>query len=185
MKKRSESVVRWRQRAKAKMIAGFGDACGICGYNKAPAALEVHHLDPTQKDFTFGAKGVPRAWAKMVAEALKCALLCRNCHAEVHAGVTAVPADIRRFIEADAGAAMPLRRKPIRKRPVEITRPRSEKVPDRPRGKSLRALVQRTSRVAVAKQFGVSEAAVRKWLVIDTRRGLADTYDQKVSAPLT
>ena len=177
MSKGSEAVIRWRQRAKHKLVAGFGGGCGICDYSRSMRALEFHHLDPTEKDFAFGTKGVPRSWSKMVAEALKCVMLCRNCHAEVHDGITSVPEGIRRFDSKSAGAALPLRRKPVRERGTNVKhtpRPSQEKVPDRPRGKSLRNLVCNTSRVAVAKRFGVSETAVRKWLVADTKAGLCN-----------
>lgn len=176
MSKQSGHVIRWRQRAKEKIIRGFGGSCGICGYGKTARALEVHHVDPTEKEFTFGSKGVPRAWSKMVAEAIKCVLLCRNCHAEVHAGITLVPDVIRRFDLSLVGNALPLRRKVIRTDASFTSRPQTSKVPNRPRGKTLRNMVVETSRVAVAKKFGVSETAVRKWLVADTKNGLSEIH---------
>lgn len=116
----------------------------------------------------------------MVAEVRKCVLLCHNCHTEVHHGITLIPPDIQRFDEEATGEPLRMRRRVIRKRKPENRHspcPWSEKVPDRPRGKSLRAMVLNTSRVAVAKRFGVSETAVRKWLVADTRLGLCSVYD--------
>lgn len=180
MSKQSEAVIRWRQSAKKKLLAGFGAKCGICGYYKSDWALAFHHLDPGAKEFTLAQRGMPRSWNKMVVEVKKCALLCHNCHTEVHHGITLIPDDIRRFDEEATGEPMRMRRRVIRRpKPGDrhAPRPWAEKVPDRPRGKSLRAMVQNSSRVAVAKRFDVSEAAVRKWLVADTKLGLCGSYD--------
>lgn len=56
--------------------------------SKCVDALDFHHLDPTQKDFGFGAKGYTRAWSKIQKELDKCVMLCSNCHRETHAGLT-------------------------------------------------------------------------------------------------
>jgi hypothetical protein len=154
---------------KQKLLDGFGRKCGICGYNKSTRALGFHHLDPSTKSFTVSAAGIPRAWKKICDEVRKCVMLCHNCHEEVHEGVTLIPDDIRRFIEP---APLPMRRQVIRKRKTEPGTPRLKKVPNRPIGKVLRDLVWRTSRVAVGKQYGVSEAAVRKWLKQDSLNGI-------------
>lgn len=63
-------------------------------------ALESHHLDPTQKEMTFGGlKGHPRKWALVVIELRKCILLCCLCHREVHASIRTVPETAQRFDE--------------------------------------------------------------------------------------
>ena len=63
----------------------LGGKCSNCGYDKHTAALDIHHLDPTIKDKNF--KNM-RGWNKdrIISEINQCVLLCRNCHAEVHAG---------------------------------------------------------------------------------------------------
>lgn len=70
------------------MVKSMGECCQICGYNKCENALELHHIDPTEKDFTFGKIiANPAKWSTIVKELKKCILLCANCHREVHAGV--------------------------------------------------------------------------------------------------
>lgn len=70
----------------------MGGCCQICHYNKCQDALEFHHLDPTQKDYSFGRmRACPRSIATLTNELKKCILLCSCCHKEVHAGVTSIP----------------------------------------------------------------------------------------------
>ena len=61
-----------------------GGKCVKCGYNKCNAALDFHHLDPTQKEFNLGSHGHTRSWERMKVELDKCILLCANCHREIH-----------------------------------------------------------------------------------------------------
>jgi hypothetical protein len=56
----------------------------LCGYDSCQRSLDFHHVDPAEKDFTFGGKhGWP--WEKLRAELQKTVLLCCRCHGEVHA----------------------------------------------------------------------------------------------------
>jgi predicted HNH restriction endonuclease len=63
-----------------------GGKCEICGYNKCLAALDFHHLDPSQKE-----KEITR-WRmcnykyhdELFTELDKCILVCANCHRELH-----------------------------------------------------------------------------------------------------
>jgi hypothetical protein len=81
------------------MVDCFGGSCGICGYDKANEALEFHHVDPDGKDFAPAAKN--KSWKKIKDELEKCVMLCSNCHREIHAGVTEIPADIQRFVDPE------------------------------------------------------------------------------------
>ena len=36
-------------------------------------------------------------WSRLVKEAKKCVMICRNCHAEVHAGLREIGMDVQRF----------------------------------------------------------------------------------------
>lgn len=87
---RAEAVVRRRDRIRETILREAGNACVICGYDRHPGALQFHHLDPATKSFTIR-NGDTRSLERMRRESAKCVLLCANCHAEVEAGVTAVP----------------------------------------------------------------------------------------------
>lgn len=69
----------------AKIKEVRGGQCIRCGYNKCFKALEFHHLDPTQKDFTISNDHFKLKEA--IEESKKCILLCSNCHKEFHAGL--------------------------------------------------------------------------------------------------
>ena len=75
-----------RKRVRQMALEMAGGKCRSCGYQKCPEALEFHHRDGTEKDFSVSGRGYTRSWAKIRAEIGKCLLLCANCHREVHAG---------------------------------------------------------------------------------------------------
>ena len=66
----------------AKIKIARGGKCERCGYDTCIKALEFHHLDPSQKDFTISNDHFRLIDA--VNESKKCVLLCANCHRELH-----------------------------------------------------------------------------------------------------
>jgi hypothetical protein len=87
---RAESVSRRRARVRDLLIDEAGGACALCGFDEHPAALQFHHVDPSEKSFTLRDGGT-RALTRMREEARKCVLLCANCHAQVEAGAADLP----------------------------------------------------------------------------------------------
>lgn len=76
-----------RQRQLKKQAVQYkGGKCIICNYSKYLGALEFHHLDPNEKDFSLGNCKLT-SFEKVRFELDKCVLLCANCHREVHAGL--------------------------------------------------------------------------------------------------
>jgi transposase len=93
---RSEQVSARRRELKSILVREAGGACRLCGYDRAVAALQFHHVDPEAKEFQIAHRGVARALEAARSEAAKCVLLCVNCHAEVEAGIATLfpdPAD--------------------------------------------------------------------------------------------
>lgn len=78
---------------KEALLQQFGAACSRCGYDEFHSALEFHHRNPKQKDSKVS-QLVSRYcttpsddnWSKLVAECVKCDVLCSNCHQAHHAG---------------------------------------------------------------------------------------------------
>jgi hypothetical protein len=57
----------------------------VCAYRRNYAALEFHHRDPANKQFSLDLRSLSnRTWAAILREADHCDLLCSNCHAELH-----------------------------------------------------------------------------------------------------
>lgn len=78
-----QAVFQRGRELKQKAIEYKGGKCNHCGYDKCPAALEFHHIDPTTKDFTLSHKHL-RSFESVKPELDKCLLLCSNCHKELH-----------------------------------------------------------------------------------------------------
>lgn len=62
-----------------------GGKCEKCGYNRYLGALDFHHLNPSQKDFTVGNRDFKLK--ECIEETKKCIMLCSNCHRELHANL--------------------------------------------------------------------------------------------------
>lgn len=80
----NKSTVERQRRLKKQAVDYKGGRCESCGYDKCIAALEFHHVDPTQKDFTISRHKNKSLNQEMKFELDKCILLCANCHAEEH-----------------------------------------------------------------------------------------------------
>lgn len=101
MSKCSEAVKRWRANTKKKLVQALGGQCVICGYSGYDEVFDLHHLDPSKKDLSFGhITANPAAWSRIAEEAKKCVLLCCMCHRLYHAGYIELPDDLTRFDEA-------------------------------------------------------------------------------------
>lgn len=80
------NAVRKRRKKIRQMAVEYkGGACERCGYDRCIDALEFHHRDSSQKDFSISERGYTRSWASVRRELDKCVILCANCHRETHA----------------------------------------------------------------------------------------------------
>lgn len=82
-KKRDTSS--YRRNIKKRLIEYKGGKCQICGYNKCQEALDFHHIEPSEKDYTIS--GGTKSFETLKKEVDKCVLVCANCHREIHAGI--------------------------------------------------------------------------------------------------
>lgn len=74
-----------KHRKKAQQIFHkwkLEQGCKICGYNKCPASLDLHHL--YGKDFRITAKTFVAMSERTKKEMEKCIIVCKNCHYELH-----------------------------------------------------------------------------------------------------
>lgn len=75
-----------RRSMKLQAIKLLGGKCCKCGYDKCIDALEFHHENQEEKEFKLGS-GNTMSWKEYKKEALKCILVCSNCHKEIHASI--------------------------------------------------------------------------------------------------
>ena len=83
----SQEYQKQKQRAiKHKLVEYKGGKCQKCGYDKCEGALQFHHRDPEEKDFTLSHINLSKNFSMeaLLKEVDKCDLLCANCHAEIH-----------------------------------------------------------------------------------------------------
>lgn len=169
-------VTRWRNRTRSRLITAFGGRCGLCGYDRCVRNLALHHTDPSKKD-----KNVwqTKNWQAIIADARGCVLLCHNCHGEVHDGLVSVD-NCQRFDETYAEYTLEVRDR-AKTRPVHscyvcgketknvkfcsvTCRSIDQRRVSRPDLDTLLSMLSVSSYLQVAKQFGVSDHAVRRWI---------------------
>ncbi len=74
-----------RLKRKAYVAHYLGGKCSKCGYDKNLSALDIHHTDPSKKEFQLNATKLGGTdWETVKVELKKCVLLCKNCHSEHH-----------------------------------------------------------------------------------------------------
>jgi len=147
-----------------------GAKCKCCGYDISLTALDFHHIDPDKKKFAIstgnmGSKGKNVPYYELLEESLKCILVCRNCHAEIHyenkhftkeidyRDVLEHMSFLEEFeINIDAYEVK------------EVNKQSSiQQHQNRPSALELAKLVVANGFSAVGRKYGVSDSAIKKW----------------------
>ena len=175
--KNSEYVCNHVKKRKKDLVSLFGGRCCICGFDAFQEALEFHHIDPSTKSFGLtDSNAVIKALEKQLEEARKCVLLCANCHRGVHAGYLELPSNAEAFFNEERAQELieEKQRKIYRcercgaeithkaKLCVECASLASRKV-DRPSRDELKALIREKPFTHIAKEYSVTDNAIRKW----------------------
>jgi 5-methylcytosine-specific restriction endonuclease McrA len=84
-----DAAMRFKKRAMKRELLKYkgGAVCMICGFDDYEGALQLHHRNPKEKEFTLSSVNLndtDYTMEKLKAEADKCDVLCANCHFEVH-----------------------------------------------------------------------------------------------------
>lgn len=82
-----EQTLERQRRFKEQCVEYKGGKCENCGYNKYIGAIEFHHMDPSQKDFSIANARLTSFSDRVKEELDKCKILCANCHREAHANI--------------------------------------------------------------------------------------------------
>jgi hypothetical protein len=80
-----DAVCFYRIRRREAILALIGKTCQGCGYNRLLKNLAFHHL--SDKNFGLTAREFQFSIAKLLPELSKCAVVCHNCHGEIHEGI--------------------------------------------------------------------------------------------------
>lgn len=177
-----QNIKDYRQRLKERAVYVMGEQCQCCGYNKCITALEFHHLDPKQKDFSFG-NNANRSWASTKEELKKCILLCANCHREIHSNYID-SRELKSSFNQERANEIDLlveatKRKEIfycKKCGTEIWRGSTycsncakieSRQVERPNRIELKNLIRTTPFTQIGKKYQVSDNAIRKWCVAE------------------
>lgn len=80
-----QQTIERQRKFKQNCIEYKGGQCEFCGYNRCDGALEFHHKDPNEKDFTIAHARLTSFNDIVKKELDKCMLVCANCHREEHA----------------------------------------------------------------------------------------------------
>jgi hypothetical protein len=160
---------RYKDRKK-KAVELLGGKCQICGYDKNYAALDFHHVDPKDKEYSWQKLKI-KSWKKILKELKKCVCLCGNCHREIHyPGCT--------FDKYQSNDNNRLNLKPIQStgkcqhcnKDVFGTIYCSTKCANysrrkvkRPKKQTLKKLIDTSNYCEIGRKYSVSDNAVRKW----------------------
>ncbi len=81
-----DQTIERQKKFKQQCIDYKGGKCVSCGYKKCNNVLEFHHLDPSKKEFSIAHARLTSFNDEVKKELDNCALVCANCHREIHAG---------------------------------------------------------------------------------------------------
>lgn len=163
-----KDTLKRRRDFKQQCIDYKGNKCSICGYNKCMAALDFHHIDPTQKDFNISKARVCSPNDKIKLELDKCLLICSNCHRELHFNETDV-IDYVPEIKIKQDLKCKDCNKSITKkdgRCLDCLQLFRDKQTKRPSKEQLEQDIidLKHNMCAIGRKYGVSDNAVRKWI---------------------
>ena len=156
----------------------MGEKCQCCGYDKCITALEFHHLNPKEKDFSFGTN-TNRNWYDTQKELQKCILVCANCHREIHQGLINKDQLKSSFIKERAEEISKLiddlKNHKIyycKDCGIEVWRgnnycpkcaAKKLRIVERPNRKTLKEKIRNQTFLSIGEEYGVSDNAIRKW----------------------
>lgn len=181
MSKNSESVMSFVKRRKSNLIKVFDSKCCICGFDKFQEALEFHHVNPEEKEFSIGGSHtITKSLEKQLTEMKKCILVCANCHRGIHQGYYSIPTDYQNFYNEEVANQLLEELYFVNGKkewvcqscgaPIsygaQYCEPCSKiarRIVERPSREELKVLIRSTSFLQIGKIYGVSDNAVRKW----------------------
>lgn len=173
----------YNRRCKQSLVRAMGNSCSLCKKQVSLAAYDFHHLFPENKEYAVGNLITTLKYNLIAYELSKCVLLCANCHVGVESGeyrlekpVSFSEDSIREALQSDCCTKSPqtinqcpcgktITRKAVLCRDCMV----QEKILW-PTVEDILESLRETSYVALGKQLGVSDNAIRKHL---KKKGIA------------
>lgn len=170
-------VKKAKEKRKLQIVQVMGNSCAICGYNKSIHALELHHINPKDKEFSFSKLGSFPNWEKLKKELSKCILLCANCHREVHDISIETPelissynnsiaeqfqndVQIKKYYCSNCGKqTWGKTRTGLCSDCLQL----EKRIVERPSREELKNLIKNTPFTKIGLMYGVSDNTIRKW----------------------
>lgn len=177
----SQYVINFVKNRKQNLISVFNGKCCLCGFDAFPEALDFHHVNPEEKEFPLSSN-VMKALDKQLNEARKCILVCANCHRGIHAGYLQIPSNYKDFFNEEKANDLLLQNEEIKhgkkhycidcgkiisaqaQRCVECEQ-LSRRISIRPSREELKVLIRNKPFTQIARQYNVSDNAIRKWCI--------------------
>ena len=173
-----EYVKTSRHNLKRRLLYVMGDKCCICGYDKCPTALEFHHLNPEEKDFSL-AQNANVAFKKAAQELRKTILVCANCHREIHAELIDV-SNLKSSFDENKYQEIIQELEDLKTRTIHYCKncgkivtknadycidcfALARRVADRPDRETLKKLIRTLPFTEIANQYNVTDNTIRKW----------------------
>lgn len=170
----TEAVQIHRWKMKEKALKYKGNKCSQCGYDKCSSALEFHHENENEKEFSISHTNAK--WDLLKQELDKCILVCANCHREIHykqnESKKAEVLKRREIIRLSQTESQIPKRKcnkcdnlfqPKTKEQIFCCKACTRKV-DRPQKEVLIEELKTSNYSQLARKYGVSDNAIRKWI---------------------
>lgn len=180
-KSNSEDVVNFIHRRKTNLKSVFHSKCCLCGFDEVQEALEFHHVNPIEKEFSImGSNNQTKALESQLEEMKKCILVCSNCHRGIHYNIYEVPSNWKEFYDEEIALQLREQLKKVKEHTVyycercgvEISRGAKhcvecskimQRAYERPSREELKIKIRTMPFTLIAKEYGVTDNAIRKW----------------------
>lgn len=181
MSKQSEYVINCVKRRKHNLKSIFGLKCCICGFDKFEEALDFHHVNPNEKEFSISSSGTySKALETQLEEAQKCILVCANCHRGIHAGLIEIPDNWQSFYNKEIANVLLEEKQQLRNHTIKHCQRCGKiisnkatycnecshllsRIADRPSREELKDMIRTIPFTHIAAKYNVSDNAVKKW----------------------
>lgn len=146
--------------------------CFNCGYKEYAICLDFHHLNQDEKDTEVSLIARYKNITRLINEINKCVVTCSNCHRLIHKKI--IECNVKPCLEkVDEHKTVKQKQSAIKKQIVKIDRRKIKREykakPDtrkviRPTKEELEKLLWEKPTTQIAKDYGLSDNGVAKWV---------------------